>query len=311
MSNPITRNLGNEISLSDAERDAEVDSKSPLTSAELMRHYEDSISSISSRVLWLDADHAPSITLDGTNVQAWTDRLVNARITYDDATPLSATEGDGSLPIQESIIVNGTERKVVRFSSPRQVLSLNETLDSLITGEGLSFTLAVAGKFGEILRNDYFMSILTKWDGDDGYSSFWLYLYDSPTTANVRFEAYSEDDSTNGITAIGTTNISSNVPYSIIASYNTDGLVGLERVAININGAEVKSDTSFEFGDGLVDITDGDASLTIGDHAGSEFAGYKSFVGDLYEIIIFNKALNADEKALLNSYFATKWGVGR
>jgi len=309
MTNPIVRHLSHSISLSDSERDVEVDSKSPLSAASDIVQLTNSIASMSNRILWLDANYAPSIILDEGQVSEWYDRLVNPSIVYEDDTPIKAEEAENALPIQTSVLVGNTPRNVVRFSEAEQSLGLQEVLDSLMTGVGISFTIALACSFSEILHDDNFINIITKWDGDDGYSSFWVYLYDSPTTANLRFEVYSEDDASDGLTIIGTDNILPNRPYVIVVTYDASQPAGLDRCDLFVNGRSVKSPTSFSFGDGLADIVDGDASLQIGDHPGDEFAGYKSFKGDMYEILFFNKKIDTAEIDLVTRYLATNSGA--
>lgn len=309
MLNPITRNLGHEISMTDLDRDAELATKSNMSSSDRLKQLTDSISSMSNRIMWLDADYATSITLDNGQITEWRDRQLNPLIQYEEGVELKATQADAGAPAQAVINVGDATRKALRFTNEGDALNINEVLDTVMTGPGISFSIAFAIKFSDIMHNDFFVNIIPKWDGDDSYSSFWVYLYDSPTTANLRFEIYSEDDSSNGVTIIGTDNIVEDRPYIVIVTYDASQSTGLDRCDIIINGRSVKSPTSFAFGDAFVDIIDGDASLQIGDHAGSDFAGYRSFNGDLYEVLFFNKKINSDEVHLITDYLAQKWGA--
>lgn len=298
----VVRHNGAAVVVSQASSDGEFGTKFEKNYNDKLKQLEDSIMGMPSLSLWLDADDSLNMHLTESNkVSSWSNKTGDgvAAGTTNDTSPTFVTVDVGS----------GKTRGALRYNARDQYVSLNEHLDDTVTGAGQSWTMVFAFKLNEDLNdNGDFIDIITKWD--DAASSIYVYIEDDSDWKTLRTELYSAGNVSNGISTIGTYEVEGDKIYIVTVVYNAAGGDNLERLSHYLNRVDNKHSSSFDFGTGLADITDNDEEFRIGKHAGSDYNGYRgSFLGDFYEFIVFNEALDSTNLKNVEHYLALKWGA--
>lgn len=307
----VVRNDGHAVVVSDLPGDAEMAQKFKLSTTAQVKKLEDSILGMSGRLVWLDADYAPSVSLENGLVTAWADRTSNGVVADNSEKGADLAPATASLDIGD-----GTTRNVMHFDLNGKQLTLGNQLDSMV-GAGKSFTIYIACRPTQILADDDFVSILSKFDDD--FAAFYVYIYDNVGWDNPDWGIYGARFKTevytntfnHGVTVMGQQHITANKTFVFRTQYDATK-VGLNRVKLRTNAeldAVEASIWDFSFGSGISNINDNNEPLTIGMHSGTPF--YRGFVGYFMELLIFNKIHTDEERDVVENYLGLKWGASQ
>lgn len=251
--------------------------------------------SISGLQLWLDA--ADSATLfDSTSggslvatdggVARWEDKSGNGR---------HATQGTSeNRPARKAAIQSGLD--VLRFDGSNDFLTSTDFLD-LSSGQAITL-LAVCKRSA----TDAFHTIISKFDGlggggNESTEDGWGFRFSSTNKLNAFFSkdaSYTVHTSSNTVTASA---------FSLFAFEATAGSL-TTTTKLYRNGTTLSLSSS-----GSVQTLDNNSyAVRIGMelYAG---ANYSHFNGDIAEIIAYNIALSDTNRAAVESYLMTKWGI--
>ena len=250
--------------------------------------------SIASCSLWLDADDASSITLDGSTVLKWTNKSTDHTGIFDYHQSASSYQ-----PEYVSSVING--KSVVRFDGS----------DDLLYGSGSSSQRSPANQNSEltffiVIRN--YPSLQTNyrtvfgWGMDSGYNQV------NEKGFRPMF------DFNNQSAGYDLTFQSKNTNHGYIASH--EGLTTDARIytAINDNpGQYYVNGVSRWQESGGVPITSSypPADTYLWSRIGEDGANLsgRHFAGDIAEIICYSRDLTTPEREQVETYLADKWGI--
>lgn len=299
----VVRHVGKSIVMSTLSNDLKLTEKFELSYSDKIKHLEDSIKGISSRVAWLDASDLSTVDVENGRVTEWRDKTSNG-IAADDSDL-----GAGNSPQLVSIDAGGVTRSALYFDSNDISLSLGSQLNDHVTGEGKNFTIVLAIKPNGLVGNADIVDIINKWN--DSHSTFYIYMEDDDVLGTFTIEMYANDNLSNGIKVFGNEHLTNDKVYIATISYDESAGDDTDRVTKYLNRTDDKHSSSWSYGAGLNDsLGSNDDPLTIGKHSGSDFGGYRgSFTGHMYEIIIFNEVLSETNRALVEHYLGLKWNA--
>jgi hypothetical protein len=235
--------------------------------------------------LWLRADSLDGQD-DGSEVAAWTDLSGNAN----DAAQATAT----LRPLVYKNAFNG--KTAVWFDGTDDVLSIPDS-ESLWPTE---LTVVTVASF-DVVQNRRQMLVskisTPEWD------SFLLFYEGGRSLFSVM-------DSATGIWPIWRKSFTyaANQPMILQGHYKAstfDALDGASRV----NGQESVADYTANGNRAGFTIEYTDRPLELGRHVAGNGVPNSHFLGNMAEVLIFNKALSTIEKAMLDSYLAAKYGA--
>ena len=229
----------------------------------------------SSLALWLDAEDADSITLNGTDVAQWADKSGNGR----NAEQSSASAQPALVPN----VINGLP--VVRGDGTDDILDIPNGKDLFQNIDGA--TIILVGQYSQIDANDLFMF------GFSGASNL-RFGIGSFAVGNVyRATSRRLDSDPAPITASGGT-VVANTPVIQRGDYDySDGLI-----AVSVDGVQLDSQSR----------TVGTTSNTPGDSTSMFGTGVGTFYPlDLGEIIVANAPLSSNDRQKLEGYLAWHW----
>lgn len=307
----VARHTGKNIVLSTLSNDTKLADKYELSLSDKLRHLEESIRAIPSRVAWLDASDSDTVTVNGSDeVTRWDDKTGNGIYADDsDDDTRRPTYVESAVEISE-----GVSRNAIRFYNDKN-LSLGQQLDSEITGAGKSWTMIMALKpVNTFTNSNNFVGIINKFDDND--FSFYIYFFDDSTAsdpATFRTELYAGNNLSNGANIRGGTVDLKDKPTSMLvltSIYDAAGGDNAERIDQYIN-REQDVASPFDYGTGMGDITNNGDPLTIGRYSGSDISGfgYSSFDGYFCELLIFNEPLSSTDRKNVEHYLGLKWGA--
>lgn len=307
----VVRHVGRNIVMSTLSDDTKLTDKFELSLTGKLKQLEDSIKGMSSRVVWLDASDASTITTNGSNeVTLWNDKTSNG--VYADDSDDNTRRPTYELNVIE--VGGGITRNAIRFINDKN-LSLGQQLDSEITGAGKSWTIIMALKPVDTFTNSNdFVGIINKFDDND--FSFYIYFFDDETAsdpATFRTELYAGNSLSNGANIRGGTVDLKDKPTSMLvltSVYDAAGGSNSERIDQYIN-REQDIASPFSYGTGMGHITNNGDPLTIGRYSGSDISGfgYSSFDGYFCELLIFNEPLSSTDRKIVEHYLGLKWGA--
>lgn len=232
-------------------------------------------SDITGLELWLDAQDAGTITVTGSGVSSWTDKSGNSNDVG------QATDADR--PTQST--VNG--KNGITFAAS----DLLELASASVTGlDGPDITVYVVYS-KEFTETDNWPGMVSR--SNTAWTSGWRIAASSAagTTIRASVGAYT----TNFVDDLGSP-ASGGDAWKVchMEFENTAPLLEMF-----LNNTTQGTDTT-----GSIVTTGLDLVVGNGDNTGSY-----AFVGDIGEVIVYNKILTAEEKTTLHSYLQTQWGV--
>lgn len=232
--------------------------------------------------LWLDASNAASVIRSGNNVTRWNDLSGNGRnMLYDVGTLTYNATGFNGNPT----ITFGSGRSGFTYSANSVDLSSTNSLSIYI-----------------VLRPSSTSSgntrILSFYNGND-YSPPGFNVQLAAGRINIGIQRGGDYASYNTTNVINT-----NIFTSIIFNGNlsTNPAVPLNNTGIGINGNAFSNFTGYSIGTNFSTYN----PFRIGEWQG---ATADIFNGNISEIIMFTRALNATENQQIEGYLATKWGL--
>lgn len=235
---------------------------------------------ITGLVLWLDAQDTATLYQDSAKttpaaadndpIGAWADKSGNGK----DATQAStANKPTLKLAVQNS-------RPVLRFDGGDYL-----SADALASGFAISNPPITMGIVANVSNTESYRALVLF--GADGSSYSLIGLYAS-NTAKWRCVA-------RGPTVREIVGGTANATYSIVVG-RSSGTVG----QLFVNGAQVGADTDFTANPALTNFKVGVWKYS---------ASQDYHMGDIAEIVIYNRALSMAERGALESYLAAKWGI--
>lgn len=313
----VVRHTGDSIDISTLSNDTKIASKSILSQADKLRQLETTMLSLQSRIAWFDSDYSPSLTFDGDRVSRWSEKLSAQRM-----------EGNTNAMFEESIlgdpatIVNapklaqdrlsdGTTRNALHFDKQGVNMVLYGGASALMFEQGKAFTIVCSFKLDEsnIMQNGDFVDIVNCWDGDDEFSRFYFYLNDDAVNGDIRFEVYSDNNYSNGAQISAGIKFQPSKPYVVTIAFNPKQQADLDKLSFRYQGNEPRN--YYGFGSGISVWPTNIVYMSIGKHSGSNLAGYRSFIGNFYDMLIFDETLSNSDKILAEEYLAIKCGASQ
>lgn len=258
--------------------------------------------SVTGLAAWWDASDASTLydaTSGGSLVAAdgavarWEDKSGNAR---------HATQAtSGSRPLRKTNVQNGLG--VLRFDG-------SDLLDSSDFGDltsGAALTMFAVIKRGSSAANQVFLSKYGKSNVDDGSTADgWLWR--------------SNDSSPGAMFFGGTTDESGGASNSTVASGATLDTFAVFSVRVSAGAISAASFTrnnssltSSATATGAETLTDNSYGVTIGairytfNYEANQYLQF--FNGDIAELCVYTSALSTENRAAVNQYLMTKWGI--
>jgi hypothetical protein len=243
--------------------------------------------SISGCRVWLDASDASTLfnaTSGGVLVSAdgavarWEDKSGNVN---------HATQAtSGSRPIRKTTIQNG--RDVLRFDG----------IDDQLTALGIFSAQSAYSIFGVFIGNSInangraFVSLSTSANATNGYFSY-IYRNDITNNSRVLFTTDALSANPSGDTPASSSYASFHAMSAIHAAANREWWINgtSQGTANGVSGEAVFSS----------------AQLRIGNYYDQN--GIYGLSGDVAEVIVYNSALSSVNRALVETYLMTKWGI--
>ncbi|HET6251855.1 MAG TPA: autotransporter-associated beta strand repeat-containing protein [Tepidisphaeraceae bacterium] len=217
--------------------------------------------------MWLDASNTASVTLNGSNVATWGDLSGNGN---------NAVAAAGSQPTYiTNALVGG--KNVIHFNGTTQVFSA--PLNTILNGSAYTI-FSVEGKLSS--GNVYYMGTLTSNTNQGLHMGY-------RTDGDYTLAQYSNDlDYT-----------SSSLQYNNTQTFRVwdDQLNTSTGHSIALNGAVVASNTN------TTPLSNPGAGVIGQGYSGTS----TQYNGDLGEIIVYNTALDAAQKAVVDTYLQEKW----
>lgn len=239
------------------------------------------VSSIKDLSLWLEATSDKSFTSDrlddSTAISQWND--INPQISAGlKSNALQATSGKQPLYIRSAI--NGLP--AIKFDGTNDYMSVADGFDD----DSQSITVFVVWKSISLPGVD--AALLEKWDG--GSSGYPYCLRISPTIFYIA--------SYDGSTAVSSS--STTAPTIGVARIVSAKIANGDALTIWTNGSQEDSDS-----DSVTGTTSNGTALFIGAR-GDESIYANGYFG---EIIVFSRALKAEERQSVEKYLGQKWGI--
>lgn len=238
--------------------------------------------SVANCALWYKGD--AGITLNGSNVSAWANKAGTGSI----YNAVQAT--GGSQPARGTVAVNGIYG--VTFSSGKDFSIEPTTLALLNAATGVTIFAVVKSATG--LQQNIFG--LAQGNASSDSLRAGIYITSSNT---IRFDGSRTD--------------SVSFPSGVEGGTHTTALevlhvtwnLATQTVAVYRNGTEVALNTNYSTAGSTFDATN-PSSACIGQYI---FFHGDPLAGDLFEILLWERALTTQEQTLIKDYLALKYGV--
>jgi hypothetical protein len=242
----------------------------------------------SALALWLDADDASTIVLNGSTVSQWSDKSGNGR----NATQAIAA----SQPTRTLSGLNG--KTVLTFDGMDDFLNAGTTSTWNFLHNGSSSAVAFVGQMGQpTTPSTKRMDLFNTGGSSSVYSGYFLNFGINDT--QVRSNASRGVSGTISFTLV-TSFPQRATPVILINRVDADNPTASQRTIININGGgDVGGNTS----------TSSASSANSGIPLNIGSSGSTGFVGFLSEIIFVNSELSLADHQHLEGYLAWKWGL--
>jgi hypothetical protein len=253
--------------------------------------------------LWLDAADASTLydaTTGGSLVAAdggvarWEDKSGNAR---------HATQAtSANRPARKTAIQGGKD--VLRFDGSNDSLSIASSTATFKFLHGTTATLLYVAKYGTSADPNAQYGLVST-GGASGNEIGYFHSFDDSSVNNSISSSAIRD--ANGFRAWLNRVNDTVTPNTFIACsevIDAGAATAANRSTVRINGGSAIQ------GNSLTDSPSGNDSqfdLTIGAIVSSSPTAY--MVGDICEIIIYNSALSNTNRALVESYLMSKWGI--
>lgn len=234
-------------------------------------------SDIPNAVAWWDADDSTSMTLSGSDVTSWVDKIGSLNLNYNNS---------GAWPTLVAAEKNGND--VVRFNgSTQRILVISATT-------GIPVSSSTDWAFIGAYKN------ISQATTQIGMSSGQAY------TTGIRWALFGQGSSGTGVSALGWAGATSNVDLNQNPNPNSAGEAYISSYVKDAAGWAIdrtdltgytKADTSTP--------TDTVFSICLG----TEVTGTYSANMDWYELVIVRGTISAGDMATLKAYLAAKWAI--
>lgn len=313
----VVRHTGDSIDISTMSNDTKIAAKSILSQADKLKQLETTMLSLQSRIAWFDSDYSNSIVLDGDRVSSWAEKTSNQRLGIDTNTMFEQSiQGDPATIVNAPKLVqdrlaNGVVRNALYFDKQGVNMVLYGGASALMFEQGKAFTIVCSFKLDEsnIMQNGDFVDIVNCWNGDDEFSRFYFYLNDDTLNGDIRFEVYSDNNYSNGAQISAGLKFQPSKPYVVTIAFNPKPQADLDKLSFRYQGNEPRN--YYGFGSGISVWPTNEVYMSIGKHSGSNLAGYRSFIGHFYDMLIFDETLSNSDKVLAEEYLAIKCGASQ
>jgi len=262
------------------------------------------VSVIAGLQLWLDASDASTLydaTTGGSLVAAdggvarWEDKSGNAR---------HATQStSGNRPLRKTAIQGGKD--VLRFDGSNDSLSIPNSTATFKFLHSANSTVFAVFKSGTTANPGHpYYAILHTDSSESAQVGYGLGTFDaSPSNDAISLSVTRGAQGTSTVYAESNDGFPSNVfGVASFVTKPTDGVASNRASYRRNGGSAVASNTATD----AVSTANSQANLTIGNVAAT-FSLYLN--GDIAEIIIYNAALSDTDRAAVESYLMTKWGI--
>jgi len=254
--------------------------------------------------LWLDASDAQTlydatsggslVAADGA-VKRWEDKSGNAR---------HATEATNG-PTRKTSIQGG--RDVLRFDGSNDVLSIASSTETFKFLHGADNAVFVVFKSGTTANPGHaYYGILYSFNSAASQVGYGIGTYDA-APSNDGIEVYLS----RGVGATVTSYLAVNDgfpsnQFALATAVSTPAASAGSRLAYRKNGGEATTGGTLSgFSNGAASAANSQSDLTIGNAPGqSVFLN-----GDIAEIVIYNSALSDTDRAAVENYLISKWGI--
>ena len=246
-----------------------------------------------SLALWLDADDASTITLNGSTVSQWSDKSSNA-IPFSQPTASS----------QPSYGASGLAKNTLNFDGVDDVLDGDDVLDSVWTGAAWQIFLVAKNNAADTSNG----AILAKVSNSPlNLRQFASYLR---VNRSQLITLYTPD--TANYTVVNGSTVIADSQWVFSSQAYTDTGTGssntTERVEIVVDGAEQTEVVNASSGS-LETIKDTESHLSIGGIIadGTQSSGFLN--GSVGEIIVTSTITSLADRQRIEGYLAWKWGL--
>jgi hypothetical protein len=243
--------------------------------------------------LWLDADDASTITLNGSTVSQWSDKSSNA-IPFSQPTASS----------QPSYGASGLAKNTLNFDGVNDVLDGDDVLDTVWTGSAWQIFFVAKNN----AANSSNGAILSKVSNLPLNLRQFIVNLRSNRSQHVTFYNPGVTD----YTGVDSSTVIANGQWVISSQAYTDTGTGsantTERVEIVVDGSEQTEVVAF-FAGNLETIRDTESHLSVGGNVadGTQLAGLLD--GSVGEIIVTSTITSLADRQKLEGYLAWKWGL--
>jgi hypothetical protein len=223
--------------------------------------------------LWLDADDASTITLNGSNVSQWADKSGNAR----DATQVSAS-------LQPSYNATFNSKPIVTFTRN----NTNHLVTPIITGNGIASGQSI--------------SVIQVIKPRTGWGSLYMSSIGTRPSSGSWWSFIRQQDTNEWGFHGGFQYWSSSILGSS-ASILVDTVAGGSSLNQFRDGTQIGTVNR-----AILPFTSATSSqMWIG--AGSQVSTGEAYEGDIMEVVFFTNAISTDTRQRLEGYLAHKWGL--
>lgn len=245
--------------------------------------------SVTGLQLWLDGSDASTLydaTTGGSLVAAdgavarWEDKSGNARH--------FTQSSSGSRPLRKTSQQNGKD--TLLFDGSNDILIGSDFGDYVQSSQAATIFVVL-----KTLSTGRRHEIMSKQLADAG----WRFLIESDNKATLFFD--SDANNRTVVAASSTTTLSS---YSVLAWRASGGSL-TSSVTMRLNGTTISTSTSGS----VQSVPDTSRPLVIGAGLGNSDTPYDSVNGNIAEIILYNAALSDTDRAAVESYLISKWGI--
>lgn len=247
----------------------------------------------SSPTVWFDASQLTGLS-DGDGVSSWTDLSGNGYHATQSTTDYK--------PLYKTNIQNGLP--VVRFDGSNDVLGISGSASTLKFLHSTDSTIFAVAKFGTSSNPDALYTLLGSCASTGGKIGITLWYDDRSSQSRndklVCLTANGTDTVTNNVSADGF--VSANSFHIIGTMLNNDAATPAGRTMINCDGGNLIDNN---IGTQSSSSSDSTHDLQIG--ANGNNALY--MLGDVGEVIIYNKMLKAKEIGNILNYLSNKWSI--
>ena len=229
--------------------------------------------------LWLDGadSSAASMTLNGSLVETWKDKSGNSR----DFTAASTAR-----PTLTSNVINS--RSAVTFAGSLTTMTGNTAAQDVIRNLA-GYTIFTAIRTASVAGGERFAfgvgsTILFRTGQQDS----------RPFIGGRRLYADTLESVTDGS---GTLTTGTAFIQTAVVNHSSQSLTGIR------NGAAFATDATYM---GAGTVQNNEAATSVGSQGGGTYGFWN---GDIAEIVVFNTALTTADRARVEAYLATKWGI--